>query len=76
MYFAKEDESGSREQRDRPEDNAGVPRIEITPAMIEAGLQACERWRPGSADAYGTNMMICDVYKAMRMASWTVIEND
>lgn len=57
--------------RDRPENEAGVPHIEVTPEMIRAGLDVFLGEYPdtGAGDRLDRDM-IAAIFKAMMRASW------
>lgn len=50
--------------RDRPEAETGAPQIEVTPAMIEAGLEELLGFFPDSASYYD-GRAVCAIFTAM-----------
>lgn len=76
MYFTKEDESGIPGARDRPEAKGGAQIcaspdvIEVTPAMIKAGLEELMNGFPGSASDHDAPI-VESIFKAMYAARYS-----
>jgi hypothetical protein len=53
-------------QRDRPDSNTGVPQIEVTPEMVEAGVSLYLDYCPDSGSGDRTDRkMIAEIFSAM-----------
>jgi len=65
MYVTKQKNTDIEAARDRPE-NAGVAQIEVTPAMIEAGLKVYLEWLPDDAPRnLGERELMARLFRAM-----------
>jgi hypothetical protein len=62
MYVTKQKNTDIEAARDRPE-NVGVTQIEVTPAMVMAGVSALEAYR----DAFADPQLVAAVYTAMAL---------
>lgn len=62
MYVTKQTNTDKESPRDRPDSDSGVPQIEVTPEMIDAGASVFSEWveicPPGS--------LVLKVFLAMR----------
>lgn len=65
MYVTKQKDSDIQPERDRPENESGVP-VEVTPEMIEAGLKVYLEWLPDDAPRnLGERELMARLFRAM-----------
>jgi len=65
MYLTKQPAPAISEPRDRPENETGVPHVEVTPEMIEAGCEVYARTHPDTYHESVDARTVVKIFRAM-----------